>query len=489
MSPELEAWERRRDSRVGRVLARTSSRSLLQEAVTALRGLVPWRGAVDATNPDCASLRRALQIGAFETADRILRERADDLEARAAVLIEALLVVGRRDEAMQVASQHRLQLERTDRGVAMLELLHLGSGGARLPSGRVNCLGLDRAIQRGELDLCDTTTQLRWLGWRASSIVDLDLLFFNAARRSDPSAALRFLRRYFAAYRLPSERLRWHEPVEEGALPSLDFGWQAKHRGGPLVSVLVAARNAAPTVISAIDSLLAQSYEPLEVLVADDASQDGTLEAIGNEYRADPRVRVFASRVNQGPYNIKNALSEHARGELLAFHDADDLALPFRIAHQVAELRREARIGCVAHGLRLRPNGTFAFFKDQRATRISPVSLMLRRDTFHRIGRFRSAWIGADGELQAKLVHLYGSRAIKRLREPLTVSSWGARSITRAVGTESLEDGYRSPSRRAYSELVALCFALGAAPSDVAIEVRLRETNNWAEPHPVEELT
>jgi glycosyltransferase involved in cell wall biosynthesis len=102
----------------------------------------------------------------------------------------------------------------------------------------------------------------------------------------------------------------------------------------PLVSVIVPTYNCAAYVRSAIDSVLAQSYAPIEVVVVDDGSTDDTL-AVLSEF--GDRIRVF-SQANAGPAAARNRAVAQARGEYLAFLDGDDLWLPGHLAGLVRHL-------------------------------------------------------------------------------------------------------------------------------------------------------
>ncbi len=105
----------------------------------------------------------------------------------------------------------------------------------------------------------------------------------------------------------------------------------------PLVSAIVATYNRADLVAQTLDSILAQSYPNLEVIVVDDGSTDGTGEMIRERY--GDRVRYFRQD-NAGPSAARNRGIEHARGEYVAFLDDDDLWLPTKIEQQVAVLER-----------------------------------------------------------------------------------------------------------------------------------------------------
>lgn len=98
----------------------------------------------------------------------------------------------------------------------------------------------------------------------------------------------------------------------------------------PFVSVIVPVFNAEKYVGEAIDSIFAQGYAPLEVIVVDDASTDGTLKQL--ETFGDA-IRVISLPANSGPAAARNVGLRHARGEVIGFLDADDLWLPGFIEH------------------------------------------------------------------------------------------------------------------------------------------------------------
>jgi glycosyltransferase involved in cell wall biosynthesis len=92
------------------------------------------------------------------------------------------------------------------------------------------------------------------------------------------------------------------------------------HSQKPLISVIIPTYNAATFLPAAIESIRAQSYEPIEILIIDDGSTDHTSELV----RDWQDVRYFLQS-NQGPSAARNAGIDAARGELLTFLDADDL--------------------------------------------------------------------------------------------------------------------------------------------------------------------
>lgn len=100
-------------------------------------------------------------------------------------------------------------------------------------------------------------------------------------------------------------------------------------KASPLVSVVMAAHNAARTLREAIDSVLSQTFADLELIVCDDTSSDDT-PAILASYR-DPRLVRLANPRNLGPGRSRDEGIAHARGRWIAFIDADDAWRPGRL--------------------------------------------------------------------------------------------------------------------------------------------------------------
>lgn len=107
----------------------------------------------------------------------------------------------------------------------------------------------------------------------------------------------------------------------------------------PKVSVIIPAYNAADTIGRAIRSALDQSLQDFEIIVIDDASTDETAGVVRGI--ADPRIRLVSHEKNRGEYGARNSGVSTARGEYIAWLDADDEWLPGKLAEQVAFLDRE----------------------------------------------------------------------------------------------------------------------------------------------------
>ena len=94
----------------------------------------------------------------------------------------------------------------------------------------------------------------------------------------------------------------------------------------PLISVVVAAYNAAETLGGCIDSIVGQTYSPIEVFIVDDGSTDATAEIIDNHSASQRFVAIRTT--NGGPSRARNIGAARSRGEWLAFFDADCLLHP-----------------------------------------------------------------------------------------------------------------------------------------------------------------
>lgn len=95
------------------------------------------------------------------------------------------------------------------------------------------------------------------------------------------------------------------------------------------ISVIIPTHDRSSLVVRAVDSALAaDTGEPLDVIVVDDASTDGTVGMLDARYRDEARVRVVRLDRNEGPSGARNAGLAAARGDYVLFLDSDDVLLP-----------------------------------------------------------------------------------------------------------------------------------------------------------------
>lgn len=104
----------------------------------------------------------------------------------------------------------------------------------------------------------------------------------------------------------------------------------------PLVSVIIPTYNRSQEVCRALESVFSQTYEPIEILVIDDGSDDGTEEAL-KKFGSDI---VYIRQCNAGVSAARNRGILESNGDVVTFLDSDDLWLPHKTEEQIALLNR-----------------------------------------------------------------------------------------------------------------------------------------------------
>jgi hypothetical protein len=237
---------------------------------------------------------------------------------------------------------------------------------------------------------------------------------------------------------------------------------------GPRVAVVmtVYGHDQEAELRAAVGSILAQSYQQLELILVDDCSPDDTLALLHVLAEADPRVRVYQTPVNGGTYRAKNLGISKTDAPLIAFMDSDDWSHPQRIERQVQSLTDHPDAVAVVHNsLRIDQDGWIEF--RQRASRFAYISTMLRRAVIEQLGYFDSVRVSGDAEIIARLRSFYGADAV--LHEPLP-SVLMARHDGSLTGGGTHYIGWRSVTgdrlryHRAFKQWHERCRADGRPP-------------------------
>jgi glycosyltransferase involved in cell wall biosynthesis len=192
----------------------------------------------------------------------------------------------------------------------------------------------------------------------------------------------------------------------------------------------MAVRNGAAFLAEAIESVRAQTLRELELIVVDDGSTDGTPEILARFERQDPRIRVLREP-GAGVSRARNAGCAEARGRYLAILDADDVALPHRLADQAVFLDTHPDVSVVGgggiltdeHGAEL---GTAAYPADPAEARrllesgASPLiqsAATMRPEVFRAAGGYRPVMeVAQDYELWLRIAAV---GRISNLPEPV----------------------------------------------------------------------
>lgn len=183
----------------------------------------------------------------------------------------------------------------------------------------------------------------------------------------------------------------------------------------PLVSVIIPVYNCEQYVAQAIESVLKQNYRPIEIIVVDDGSTDGSA---GVARRFNPYVR-YHFQSNSGAGAARNRGIELATGSYLAFLDADDIWSEEKLTLQMAVFKNKSQFDMVFGHVR-------QFFspelEDELKKRLAlPVeissghhvgTMLIKRDSFFRVGMFATDLkIGEFVDWHAKATDL-GLRSI-----------------------------------------------------------------------------
>lgn len=167
----------------------------------------------------------------------------------------------------------------------------------------------------------------------------------------------------------------------------------------PLVSVIIPVYNTAAFLATAVESVLAQTYQPLEIIVIDDGSTDESAQ-VARQF--GDKVR-YLHQLNQGPAAARNQGIALARGELLAFLDADDWWHPHKLQCQVAHFAQQPDLGYVLCHMRTQieaaatwPAALNQAHYQNEPPCFLPSALLVRRSIFDQIGPFDERYRYSD---------------------------------------------------------------------------------------------
>ena len=183
------------------------------------------------------------------------------------------------------------------------------------------------------------------------------------------------------------------------------------------VSVVIPTYNRKHTLTRAIESILTQTIKPLEIIIVDDGSDDGTREWIKEEY---PFIQ-YLNQNNSGVSASRNRGIFSANGNWIAFLDSDDEWIPEKLERQLSILRSDKEaVFCHTNEIWIR-NGTrvnqmkkhekyggYIFEKCLDMCRISPSSSIIKKEVFDHIGYFdESLIVCEDYDLWLRALHYY----------------------------------------------------------------------------------
>lgn len=188
----------------------------------------------------------------------------------------------------------------------------------------------------------------------------------------------------------------------------------------PKVSVAIISYNHAAYLPTTIESVLAQTYQDLEIIIVDDGSSDNSLE-IACEYEAkDGRVKVFThlNKVNKGISATCNLAIEKSRGEYINLLGSDDAYYPYTVEEQAKYLDLHENVGIVCGKSQfmdkygdLLPRILPETWDDENfieqmleSCRIAAPTVMVRRICYETVGNYETGLTFSDWDMWLKIL-------------------------------------------------------------------------------------
>lgn len=174
----------------------------------------------------------------------------------------------------------------------------------------------------------------------------------------------------------------------------------------PLISVVMPVHNGLPYVDEGIQSILGQTFKDFEFVILDDASTDGTFDALNEWAKKDSRIRLHRSERNLGLSGSSNRVVQLARAPLIARMDADDVSRPERLMRQwevMESLPDVALVGTLCDGIdavgrRVRPRDRWRLIRRSEFPPFPHGSVMFRRAVFDEIGGYNEEYVSAEDQ-------------------------------------------------------------------------------------------
>lgn len=228
-----------------------------------------------------------------------------------------------------------------------------------------------------------------------------------------------------------------------------------KMDGTELISIVMPAYNAALFIESTIDSIIAQTYRNWELIIVDDGSSDGTKEIVSRYISADKRIRyVHQNNGKQG--KARNTGVAHAKGDFIAFQDADDLWKPdmlerqFRLLNQTDADLVFSRIQYIDatsnplfdyHGIsKVTYCGTEGLLELIKGNSIPIITVVARKRSIISAGGFKSSeqlQFGEDYDLWLRML-LNGAKFVSS-NEPLALYRKHEMQSSKLAGTKYIQ--------------------------------------------------
>jgi glycosyltransferase involved in cell wall biosynthesis len=251
------------------------------------------------------------------------------------------------------------------------------------------------------------------------------------------------------------------------------------------VSIIIPTYNSADKLGIAIESLLAQSWQNIEIIVVDDCSTDDTYSVAKSYSKKDSRVIAIRQQKNGGAYIARNTGLQYITGSFVTTHDGDDWSHPQKIEKQMIFLQENPDVmGVCTYWIRA--ENSLHFRHDWRLNshliHWSHSSFIFRRRVIEEIGSWDKVIVGGDTEFIWRVQAKYGKSSVRQIlpKIPLAIALDDQGSLTRSKATHvktihyGLRHIYRSNAQHWHQKYQLIA---------------LKETNKRPFPAPLSMLT
>ncbi|SDL33810.1 Glycosyl transferase family 2 [Glycomyces sambucus] len=213
----------------------------------------------------------------------------------------------------------------------------------------------------------------------------------------------------------------WPELELDGSEPSIDRLRTAPVRaveGGPLISVVMTCFEPDARLLSAVRSVVAQSWQRWELLLVDDGSGPDFAEVLREAAGLDPRVKLLIQPENAGTYQARNRAMAVAAGEFITGLDSDDWAHPRRLERQVAPFLQQHRVVMVESlSIAVREDLSLVIDPQTAVVAARSTPIMIRaKEVLERVGFYDEVRRTADSEYRFRIKAVFGRKGVARVK-------------------------------------------------------------------------
>ncbi len=201
---------------------------------------------------------------------------------------------------------------------------------------------------------------------------------------------------------------------------------------GPMVTVMMPTHNGSAHILTAIRSVLSQSWRNLELIVVDDHSREEEWDYLRRNAPDDRRLTLTRLDSNQGAYRARLKAFSLARGEFATVHDDDDWSHPQKIEWQVNHLLQDPDvIANMSYQTRIDQDGLFLRINDNpEFNQRNYSSMMIRTADVLRLGMWDDLNRAADAEFHDRVFAATGKRVAAVTSPPLSFMRARSGSLT-----------------------------------------------------------